>query len=135
MVEALGLSRNEEARLVGWLIALGAAVVGWSLYIWKMSGTAEPGSAPPWLLPAIIGTPAALGLLGGIVVPRRGASLLSLLAECGLGAGAVAGVCFLTFIIINTAEGEPDHPFALGLGAGFIALSSFLVLTPCFGCG
>ena len=133
-MERLGLSRGEQVRLVAWSLALAGAVVGWNIYIYRMSLTAEPGSAAAWLLPAIVVTPATLGVLGGLIVPRRGASWLSLLAECGIGAGVIAGACFLTFITINVAEGDPDHPFALGLGAGFVAVASFIVLTPCFGC-
>jgi hypothetical protein len=132
-VDVLDLTRDEVARLVGWLIALGGAVVGWNAYLWAGTLSAEPVDAPGWLLPAIIGTPVALGFLGGLIVPRRGASWLSLLAECGVAAAVIAGACFLTFITINVAEGDPDHPFALGLGAGFIAIASFLLLTPCFG--
>jgi hypothetical protein len=82
--------------------------------------------------PRSVATAAAFGVLGGAIVPHRRASLLALLVECGAGAGAVGGACLFTWLFINSAEGGPDHPFALFLGALFIAAGAFVVLCPGF---
>ena len=118
---------------MGWVIGSCCSGIGWIVFIWK----ADPSSVRDHagvVLAALGGTLAALGILGGAIVPRRGASWLALLAECAAGAGAVGTGCFFTFIHINVETGSPDHPFTLGVTAAFITVGTFVALCPTFLC-
>lgn len=124
----LSFTLGEKIRIVGWSLALASAALGWNVFLWKWDSTATPS----WLVTSILATAAAFGVLGGAIVPRRRASLVALLVECGAGAGAVGGACLFIWFVINASEGGPDNPFALGLGALFIAAGTFVVLCPGF---
>jgi hypothetical protein len=129
--EYLNLSAGEKVRLVGWLVALACAVVGWNVFLWRGDASAP---TPGWLLPAIIGTLPALGLLGGALVPRREASWLALFTECGAGAAAVGGANGVSWFVINELEGQPDELFPLFLGTLLLTAVTLLVLGVTFLC-
>jgi hypothetical protein len=134
-VDEFDLTRPEQVRLVAWLVALGVAVLAWNGYLWALGDPDEGGPSPTWLLQALISTAVALGVLGGLLVPRQRASLVSLLTACSAAAIVVATTCFLAWIALSGSGDDADNPFALGLGAGFVAVSSSLFIAPSFGAG
>lgn len=118
------LSEAEGIRLTVWAGVAGCASFAWTLF----AATAEPSEIDVrWLLAGVGTTLAAVGLTGGVTVPRRKSSWTALLLECGVGAGAIS-----VGTVFATAGAEENHPAALGFWGLVTFVVSAVVITPLF---
>jgi hypothetical protein len=123
-VSAVRLSEAERLRLFVWAGAAASAAFAWNLFV----ATSDPADLDPkWLLIGIGMTLAAVGVTGGSIVPRRKASWLDLVLECGVGAGAISVGC-----VFGTAWAEENHPAALGFWGILTFIASAVVIAPFF---
>jgi hypothetical protein len=127
-VAGAGISAGERARVIAWAGVAACVAVGWNVFIWKADLS---DAAPKRLLVEVGVSLATLGVLGGLIVPRRRASWRSLLFECGACASAVGLACFLTAAWISAAKTD-DNPLALGFWGVFWFIASAVLMTPFF---